>query len=97
MTREIIIQREERKRAKNTQAYTTFNEKTQKSCNEKKEKWYNQKCDKIEENLRLNGTKKMHENLKVLVDDKKGGTGGSCIKDKNGKTIFERIYWRSIH
>ena len=51
---------------------------------------YNQKCDEIEENLRLYGTKKMNEILKELVGDKKGGTGGSCVNDKNVQMIFEK-------
>ena len=90
MTNEILEQMEKRKRAKNTPAYATINKEIQKSCKSEKEKWFNQKCDDIEENLRLNGTKMMHQNIKELVGDKKGGTGGGCIKDKKGKMIFEK-------
>ena len=55
-----------------------------------KEKLNNKKCEEIEESLRVNGTKKVHANIKELVGDKKSNTGGECIKDKGGKMLFEK-------
>ena len=90
MTDDILEKMEIRKRAKNTPDYKIYHKEIQKACKLEKEKWVNEKCEEIEENLRVNGTKKMHANIKELVGDKKGNAGSSCIKDKGGKMLFEK-------
>ena len=90
MTEEILEKMETRKKAKNTPAYVAHNKEIRKLCRNEKEKFYNAKCDEIEENLKLNTTKKMHDNIKELTGKKKGNTRGGCIKDKDGNMIFER-------
>ena len=81
---------ERRKKAKNTPAYVAHNKEIRKLCRNEKGKFYNTKCDEIEENLKLSATKKMHDNIKELTGKKKGDTGGGCMKDKDGNMIFER-------
>ena len=56
----------------------------------KKDKWYNDKCEEIEKYMNLNGTKKMHNSIKELVGNSKSSTTTGCIKDKQGNMIFER-------
>ena len=90
MTAKIMNLMAERKKAKNPQEYTKINKEIRKSCRIAKENWINQKCDQIEENQKLNGTKKMHDDIKLITGDKKNSnSAGSCIKDKEGNMIFE--------
>ena len=72
MSEEILEKRETRKKAKNTPAYVAHNKEIRKLCRNEKEKIYNTKCDEIEENLKLNATKKMHDNIKELTGKYKG-------------------------
>ena len=90
MTDQIMNLMAERKKAKNPQEYTKIDKEIRKSCRIAKENWINQKCDQIEENQKLNGTKKMHDDIKLITGDKKNSnSAGSCIKDKEGNMIFE--------
>ena len=90
MTDEIMNLMAERKKAKNPQEYTKIDKEIRKSCRIAKENWINQKCDQIEENQKLNGTKKMHDDIKLITGDKKNSnSAGSCIKDKAGNMIFK--------
>ena len=89
MTEEILDKMEERKMAKNTPAYNLKNKEVQKLCKKEKDKWYNDKCDDIEKYIGVNGTKKMHDSIKELVGDNKSKATTGCIKDKDGKMIFE--------
>ena len=75
---------ETRKKAKNTPAYEIHNKEIRKLCRDAKETFYNTKCNEIEVNLQINGSKKMHENIKELVGKKKGNSSGGCIKHNNG-------------
>ena len=91
MTEQILEKMEERKKAKNSPMYDKLNKEIKKMCKEQKEKWYNSKCEAIEKNLNLNGTKKMHQEIKEMVGGgKKSNNNGGCIKDKNGKMLFEK-------
>ena len=91
MTNQILVKMEERKKAKNSSRYDQLNKEIKKLCKEEKEKWYNSKCEEIEKNLKLNGTKKMHQEIKEMVgSSKKKSSSGGCIKDKNGKMLFEK-------
>ena len=79
------------KKAKNSPEYAQIDKEIRKKCRREKEKWCNEKCVEIEESQKLNATKKMHDSIKELAGNKKSSnSGGSCIKDKEGKMIFER-------
>ena len=78
------------KKAKNTPAYEKLNKEIRKLCRKEKEKWCNDKCDQIEKQQTVNGTKKIHDSIKELVGKKKSNSAGGCIKGKDGKIIFER-------
>lgn len=90
MIEEILEKMEIRKKVKNIFVYVVYNKKIRKFCWNEKEKFYNVKCDEIEENLKLNVIKKMYDNIKELMGKKKGNIRGGCIKDKDGNMIFER-------
>ena len=90
MTEEILLKMVERKKAKSTETYQKINKEIKKMCRDEKENWYNNKCNEIEKNLKTNGTKKMHQAIKEMVDSKRGSSSGGCIKDKNGKMLFEK-------
>ena len=91
MNDQILTKMEERRKAKNTALYTKLDKEIRKMCKEEKEKWYASKCNEIEKNLKLNGTKKMHQEIKELTgSSKKSSSSGGCIKDKNGKMLFEK-------
>ena len=90
MTDEILSIMDKRKLAKNSPEYVTYDKEIRRKCRQEKEKWCNQKCDEIEESLKKNATKKMHDSIKELAGNKKSSnSGGSCIKDKKGNMIFE--------
>ena len=90
MTEEILETMKQRKQAKNTTLYLTLDKKIKKMCKNAKENWCNQKCDEIEEHLKVNGTKQMHQSIKELVGKKKSNSSGGCIKDKEGNMLFEK-------
>ena len=70
MTDKILDKNDERKKAKNTPAFEHLNKEIKRMCRQKREKWYNNKCDAIEKNLKLNATKKMHQEIKDMVGRK---------------------------
>ena len=91
ITDEILLLMDKRKKAKNTPDYEKYNKEIKRKCREEKEKWHNKKCGEIENSQKHNGTKKMHSCIKEIVGNKKSNnSAGSCIKDKEGKMIFEQ-------
>ena len=55
-------------------------------------KMVKKKGGEIEDTQIHNGTKKMHSYIKELVGNNKSNkSANSCIKDKEGKMIFEQV------
>ena len=55
---------------------------------ERKEAWWNEKCEEIEESERKHKTKEMHAKVKEMSTKKRSKSGTNCIGDKNGKMLF---------
>ena len=90
MTNEILDLMKVRKAAKNTPEYNTIDKEIQRKCSKEKEQWLNKKCEEIEQSSQTNGTKKMHEDIKIITGNTKSKNSSGCIKDKKGKIIFEK-------
>ncbi len=58
-------------------------------CKERTEAQCNQKCKEIEEFERKHKTKDMHANVKEMSTNKRSKSGTKCIRDKNGKMLFD--------
>ena len=89
MTEEIINLMEDRRKAKsNIDLYKTLNTQIKDKCNEAKEKWINEQCKEIENNLTVD-SKYMHSKIKDIKGTK-GCTASNCIKAKDGNLLMER-------
>ena len=56
---------------------------------ERKEAWWNEKCEEIEELERKHKTKELHAKVKEMSTKKCSKSGTNCIRDKNGKMLFD--------
>ena len=69
--------------------YVTYDKEIKKMCKTEKEKWFNGKCEEIENHLNVNGTKKMHDCIKELAGNARSNSTTGCIKDKDENMLFE--------
>ena len=71
ITEKISSNLDARKKAKNSPEYVKNDKEIRRKCCKETEKWCKEKCDEIEENQKLNATKKMHDSIKELAGIKK--------------------------
>lgn len=89
MNEDILMMMTERKRNKNISSkYKELDEIIKKKCKKAKEEWLEKKCDEIETLEKKHHSKEMHKLVKELTN-KNTRTAGGCIKDKNGRMLFE--------
>ena len=58
-------------------------------CKERKEAWWNETCNEIEEFERKHKTKEVHAKVKEMSTKKRSKSGTNCIRDKNCKMLFD--------
>ena len=58
-------------------------------CKERKEAWWNETCEEIEELERKHNTKEMHAKVKYMSTTKRSKSGTTFICDTNGKMLFD--------
>ena len=58
-------------------------------CKERKEAWWNETCNEIEEFERKHKTKEVHAKVKEMSTKKRSKSGTNCIRDKNAKMLFD--------
>ena len=68
--------------------YSKANKEVKKAMTKAKESWIAEQCDEIEQNLKINNTKKAYETVKNLTKPKSNKV--NSIKDKNGEVIVEK-------
>ena len=89
MTNEILQKMQDRKKNKGTDKYKEIDKEIRHMCKERKEAWWNEKCKEIEELERKHKTKEMHANVKEMSTKKRSKCETNCIRDKNGKMLFD--------
>ena len=89
MTNEILQQMQERKKRKGTETYKEIDKEIRYMCKERKEGWWNEKCKEIEELEQKHKTKEMHAKVKEMSTKERSKSGTNCIRDKNGKVLFD--------
>ena len=102
ITKEILDPMDLRRPKKGTLDYHELSRRIKQLCKREKESWYNNMCEKIEHLEANHQIREMHENVKKLTNTKKNVQNVSdCIKDKNGKILFEKANvakrWGRIH
>ena len=88
MTQEIIDMMEERRKIRDrfTQDYRSLNRNIMKKCTEAKTKWYEERCQEMEELQRRNNVREMHVEIKSMMKQhKKRKTNIMSIKNRHGK------------
>ena len=92
MTDDILMKMEERKKCKNIDSdkYKQLNKEIEKICRQTKEKWYADQCEEIELLEKQYKTREMHKKVKDLANRNSRKTASGCIKDKNGKLLFDQ-------
>ena len=70
-----------------TDKYRKINKEIRTSTTEAKEKWIEEQCSEIEDNLNKNNSKRTFEVLKDLTNEKKGRI--NTIQDKSGKCLMQ--------
>ena len=89
MTDDILKLMEQRRLKKsNLLEYSSLNKEIKKQCIESKEKWLNEQCLKIENNLNVS-TKYAQEKINE-VTGKSRCTSFGCIKSKSGTILMEK-------
>ena len=68
--------------------YSKVNKQVKKEMVKAKEKWIEDQCEDIENNLSKNNSKKAYDTVKNLTKPKQSKV--STIKDKNGETLIEK-------
>lgn len=91
MTVEILEKMEERKKEKNKDSfrYRQLKRQIDDECTKAKEKYWNEKCTEIETLEKHHKSRDMHKKIKEVVENRKDARGSNCIKDKNGKMLFD--------
>eukprot|EP00112_Aurelia_sp_Birch-Aquarium-sp1_P003205 Seg1357.6 transcript_id=Seg1357.6/GoldUCD/mRNA.D3Y31 product="hypothetical protein" protein_id=Seg1357.6/GoldUCD/D3Y31 len=80
-----------RRKKKGSPDYYELDTRIKQLYKREKENWYKNMCENIEQLEANHKIREMHENVKKLTNRKKNvRTGSECIKDKNGKILFER-------
>ena len=80
---------QERKKRKGIEKYKEMDKEIRHICKERKEAWWNEKCEEIEEWERKHKTKEMHAKVKEMSTKKHSKSGTNCICDENVKTLFD--------
>ena len=70
--------------------YKQLNKEIEKICRQTKEKWYADQCEEIELLEKQYKTREMHKKVKDLTNRHSRKTASGCIKDKNGKLLFDQ-------
>jgi hypothetical protein len=89
ITSEILDHMCERKKAKNTPQYEEINQKVRVLCKQAKRNWLESNCNKIEELGKKHKSRDMHSEIRNMTKMNKGGKDGGCIKNKQGKILFD--------
>ena len=89
ITEAILELMKKRKEAKNTNRYSSLNREVRNKCREEKEKWYQNKCERVEELEMEHRSREMYSAVKEFTSKKSSSGGGGCIKNKDGKTLFD--------
>ena len=93
MTEDILEEMCMRKKAKqsnNIKLYEELDRSIRRKCKEAKERWWNEKCDAIEELEAQHKSKEMYDKVKEVIGSSRKGTNCECIRDKDGKMLFDR-------
>ena len=93
MNNDILKMMEERSKLKEngkTEEYDKKDKEIKKACRDAKEKWFNEICEELLLLEKNNNSKEMHAKVKEAIGAKKKKTRlQACIKDKEGKILFE--------
>ena len=91
MTQEILDMMNERIVRKNSPNYKLIDKEIKRKCKERKKEWYNDQYKEIEELESEHKIRELHEKVKKMTDRKRNiKTNSGCIKDKNGKLLFDK-------
>ena len=92
MTNDILELMEERKKCKNRdkEKYDYIDKQITTACRNAKEQWLRGKCEEVELLEKQHKSKEMHKKVKELTIKNKHKKSGGCIKDKNGKLLFDQ-------
>ena len=92
MTDDILRKMEERKKVKNIDSdkYKQLHKEIETLCRQTKEKWHVDQCKEIELLEKQYRTREMHKRVKDLTNRKSRKTASGCIKDRNGKLLFDQ-------
>ena len=85
---EILDLMKERKNNKSNDKYHKLNKEIQKKCREAKESWVNHRCRTIE--IFGLSSKEANDDIKVLSGMCRSGRRSQCIKNKEGKILFDQ-------
>ena len=92
ITEEILgLMDERRKQKRRSKEYEEIDKEIRRECKLAKEKWYENRCMEIEEDMKNHNMKELHTKVKNLTNRRAHiRTGNNCIKDKNGRVLFEQ-------
>ena len=92
MTDDILRKMEERKKFKNIDSdkYKQLDKEIETLCRQTKEKWHVDQCEEIELLEKQHRTREMHKKVKDLTNRNSRKTASGCIKDRNGKLLFDQ-------
>ena len=91
MTKEILKQMDEHKKAKpiDPTTYNQLKKEGEKESIKAKDKSWNKKCEEVEELEAKHESKNTHKKIKEITGQGSRKRGSRCIKDKNGKILFD--------
>ena len=92
MTDDSLRKMEELKKFKtiDSDKYKQLNKEIETLCRQTKEKWHVDQCKEIELLGKQYRTREMHKRVKDLTNRNSRQTASGCIKDRNGKLLFDQ-------
>ena len=89
MTDDILDLMEERRCLKgDRERYDEINREVKRRCRERKEEWFNQQCEEVEQLDRMHMHQKKYERVKQITGIK-NATRSSTVKDKHGNILMD--------
>ena len=91
MTDEILEKMAERKKMKsrNVQRHRKMMREIDNMCKIAKQNFWDRRCEEIETLESRHHYKEMHKKIREITEDKPRMKGSNCIRDKEGKMLFE--------
>ena len=97
-----VLKREKNSPGK-TNKYREINKEIRTGMKEAKEKWIEEQCNEIEDNLNKNNSKRAFQVVKDLTSEKNGrikaiqDKSGKCLTEERDYKLMDRVLHRVIH